>query len=273
MKKARSTSERDTTEPSSTSTRVKTANTTKSSLTEFFEHWPNTCYVATGGLVLIFVSVVVLVLLFRYCKRKKLGSKPNNCTVDVEPISPITTPYQSEVGSVSPVYCETDIFQFPSDETRSENAETVEAEVDEHFDNSEDEYCCPEDIEDVYETMNPVNLPEASGEYASAYDHINVNAGYINTFPFKQPMNGIEDDYEYPQTSRSSSDNEYRYAYDWRNPGFSETTLSSTDPVQGYTPLDKDEADDNFYVNYQTLSRESLEKENEAVPLEYVTIL
>jgi hypothetical protein len=94
----------------------------------------------------------------------------------------------------------------------------------------------------------------------------------MNTFSRKRPTDGVEDDYEYPQNSRSSSDNEYRYAYDWLDSGARVAALSASERVQAHTSHDKDEDNDNFYENDQTLLQNSVEKENEIVPLEYVTV-
>jgi hypothetical protein len=214
------------------------------------------------GALLLLGCIVAVVC----CKRRNSCSKLTY-TVEVRP-------GQDEVQD-SPIFCEVDIFQFSSSEPRSETDETVDTQVDEptHVEsNSEDEYCYPEIIENEYETMNP---PQASAEYAYAYSHVNVNAGFMNTFPRRRPTNGVEDDCEYPLKSRSFSDNEYGYAYDWRNPGFREDILSSCESVEGYTPLDKDKVqDDNFYGrSYQSLSRENREKKSETAPLEYVTAL
>ncbi|CAB3992017.1 Hypothetical predicted protein [Paramuricea clavata] len=281
-----------TTQPTeqSTSHTSSTPNTAFMTLKDFFGHWKNACYVAVGGLVLILAIVVVL------CKcRKRKNSGINTVeirsvvsptstlgesevesiklttelthTVEVRSVSPTPTPVSNEVQLNSPIYCETDTFQFPSSQPRGETNETVEAEVSEPTDvenNSEDEYCCPENIEDEYETMNSVVPPQASGVYAYAYDHVNINASYVNTFPHQQQTSGVEDDdYEYPQNRRSSSDNEYRYAYDWLDPGARVAALSASEPVE----------DENYYENCQTLLQNNLEKENEIVTLEYVAVL
>ena len=235
------------------------------------------------SLVVFILCPIVAVVLFKYCKRKNSDGNVTQ-TVEVRPVSSTSTLGQCEVQTVSPhVYCEVDIFQFPSREQLSETAETVETDVDEPADvegNSEDEYYYPENIDDEYETMNPVNPRQASGEYACAYDHVNINAGYMNTFPCKRPTSGVEDDdYEYPQNRRSSSDNEYRYAYDWLDSGARVAALSASERVQAHTSHDKDEDNDNFYENYQTLSHQTLsqeslhENENETVPLEYVAVM
>ncbi|CAB3992018.1 Hypothetical predicted protein [Paramuricea clavata] len=228
-------------------------------------------------ILLVILCPIVALVLFKYCKRKNSDGKVTQ-TVEVRPVS--ATSSQCEVQTVSPLYCEVDIFQFPS---REQTSETVETDIDEPADvegNLADEYYYPENIDDEYETMNPINPRQASGEYACAYDHVNINAGYMNAFPCKRPTSGVEDDdYEYPQNRRSSSDNEYRYAYDWLDPDARVAALSACEPVQAHTSHDKDEVNDNFYENYQTLShqtlsRESLhENENETVPLEYVAVM
>jgi hypothetical protein len=256
-----------------TTTQSSEQNTTSTSMspTVFFQHWENACYVAAAGSV---VLILVAIVLFKYCKRRNSCSK-FIYTVEVRPVSRTTTPVQNEVQN-TPIFCDTDVFQFPSREQRSETSETVETDVDEPTDvegNSEDEYCYPENIDGEYETMNPVNPRQASGEYAYAYDHANINAGFsMNTFSRKRPTDGVEDDYEYPQNSRSSSDNEYRYAYDWLDSGARVAALSASERVQAHTSHDKDEDNDNFYENDQTLLQNSVEKENEIVPLEYVTV-
>ena len=231
---------------------------TTSVTTNFFNGWANRLLVATGALLLLLGSIFSVVL-FKYCKMKKSGSVPNYT------ISPTHTLEQNQVQN-SPVYCEADIIHFPSRKQHPETTETVEIEVDEPEDFesvSEHEYCYPE-------AVNPL---QASGEYACSYDHLNINADYVNTFPCERPTNGVEDDdYEYPQNRRSSSDNEYRYAYDWLDPGARVATLRSRESLQGYTPLDKDKVGNNCYGNYQTLSRVSHGKENETVPLEYLTV-
>jgi hypothetical protein len=243
----------------------------------FFDDWAHVLLVVL--LSLLFGSIFTVVL-FKYCKRKITGNI-QTYTVEV-PLG------QNERRSL--LYCEVDIVQFSSSEARSETAETVDTEVEPtHVEsNSEDEYCYPENIEDAYETVNPVNPRQASGEYACAYNEdayetmtppqasrectcayvedvyetmnppqafLNINAGN-NTFPRVRPANGV---YEKLQNSRSSSDNKYRYAYDWLDPGARVATLSSSEPV--LASLGKDEVDDNFYENYQTLSRECLTKD------------
>ncbi|CAB4014935.1 Hypothetical predicted protein [Paramuricea clavata] len=260
-----------TAQPSEQSTNhTSTMKTTQSSPTTFFQHCKNACYVvAAAGLA---VLILVAIVLFKYCKRGNSCSK-FIYTVEVRPTSLTTTPVQYKVQN-SPIFCDADVFQFPSREQRSEISETVETDVDEPTNvegNSEDEYCYPENIDDEYETMNPGNPPQVSGEYAYAYDRANINAGFsMNTFPRKRPTDGVEDDDECPQNSRSSSDNEYVYAYDWLDPDARVAALSANEPVLPYICLDKREVDDNCYENDQTLLQNSLEKE--IVPLEYVTV-
>ena len=278
----------------STSHTSSTPNTAFMTLKSFFGHWENACYVAAGGLVLILGIVAIVLCKCRKRKNSGINLTPTveirsvvsptstlgesevesiklttelTHTVEVRSVSPTPAPGSNEVQLNSPIYCETDTFQFLSSQPRAETNETVEAEVSEPTDvesNSEDEYCRPENIEDVYEAMNPVVPPQVSGVYAYAYDHVNINASYVNTFPHQQKTSGVEDDdYEYPQNRRSSSDNEYRYAYDWLDPGARVAALSASEPVE----------DENYYENCQTLLQTDLEKENEIVPLEYVAVL
>ena len=251
------------------STTTATVSTILATPTKFFDSWKNVCFVSIGASLFIIIAFIVvpLALVFR---RRRSRRKQNN-TLKIAPIALTTTAEQSVVESVSPIYCEADIFQYSSSEPHSETAETVDTEVNDDESEIEDKYCYPE-FEDEYENMNPVMPPRDSGEYSYPYEHINMGPAYVNTLPrWKQKKGSVKDDYyEYPQTWRRSSDNEYRYAYDWWSIGSSAAVLSSSEPMLEHTRLDKD---DSFGENNQALSRKSLEDENETVSLEYVTIL
>lgn len=171
-----------------------------------------------------------------------------------------------------------DAERQPSDDARQPSdvarqpSETVEIKMEEPNDENDDlehEYFYPQNYTDEYET---IERQRSSGEYVFAYDHITHNAGYINLPQTRRLRNVVEDEYDYPKNRRTSSDSEYSYAYSWQNRGNS--LRSSFDPAQGYyTPLDKDEEDDNFCDDYQSLSRKRSSKKDEMVYLEYVTIL
>ncbi|CAB3991650.1 Hypothetical predicted protein [Paramuricea clavata] len=270
------------------------SNSTSSSTTQaptptkFFDDWAHGLLVAAGALIVLLVSIFTIVF-FKYRKRRTSGRNVS-CTVELQPVSPTPT-----LGQNSPICCEADTFQSPRKdwEHHSETSEIVETEVDRSTadveGNSDDEYCYPDSIEDKYENMIPVDPLEASGEYARAYDHTNINTGYMKEDGYEVPR-----DYDYPQNTRDWQDSGFKDAtlsssepvtplnkdnvdctgyrneddyevprdYDWRDSGFKEATLSlsSSEPVN---PLKKDKVDDNFYENNQILLRESLENENE----------
>ncbi|CAB4014937.1 Hypothetical predicted protein [Paramuricea clavata] len=226
---------------------------------QYFDDWAHALLVA----VLLLLVIIFTVLLIKYCRRKI--SRASTCTpsyiVEVRSDSPTSTPGQNEVQN-SPLYYEADTFQFSSKEPKVIEPTDVES-------NSKDENCCPENIE--YETMNP---PQASAEYVYAYGHVNINAGYMNTpLSRKRPTNGVEDDYEYPQNRRSSSDNEYRYAYDWLDPDARVAALSANEPVLASHGKDKVDDNDTVCENDETLSGERLGNSPEPVPLQYVTVV
>ena len=255
------------------STSVTTTTTMHTKSTKCFDSSKSVCSltvsVGLGVLLFIIVFIVALALVFR----RRRSKRRQNHTSKVAPIALTTTAEESVVESVSPIYCEADIFHYSSSEPHSETAETVDTEVNDDESEVEDKYCNPEFVEDEYETMNPVMPPRDSGEYSYPYEHINMRPAYVNTLPrWKQKKGSVKDNYyEYPQTWRRSSYDEYRYAYDWWSIGSSAAVLSSSEPMLECSPLDK--GDDSFYENHQALSRESLEDENETVTLEYVTIL
>ena len=243
---------------------TKNTSTLMSTSTKFFESWANVCFVSVA--VSLFIIAFIVVALASVFRRRRNRRRQNH-TVKVVPIGE-----QSVVESVSPIYCEADIFQYSCSEPHSETGETVDTEVNDDESEVEGKYCNPEFFEDEYENMHPVMTPRDSGEYSYPYEHINWGPAYVNTLPcLKQKKGLVKDDYyEYPRTWRRSSDNEYRYAYDWWSIGSSTAVLSSSEPMLEHAPLDKDES---FYENDQALSRKSLEDENETVTLEYVTIL
>ena len=215
---------------------------------QFFDQPQNVLGVSAGvgGLVCILFLAVVVALCMKF-KARRGERKDQNIT-----------------ECQSPIYCEVDMFQNSSSEFV--NLERVDTEINDEL---EDECCYPESIEDKYENMDPASPGRDSVEY---------NYPYTNTLALKRPTKeSVEDDYEYPQTRTRTSESEYSYAYQWLNIGCSATILSSSMPTLGYTPpdKDKDEVEDNLYENYQALSRESLEieDENETVFLEYVTIV
>lgn len=248
-----------------------------------FHDWAHIVLVGTGASLLILGPILVLAL-FRCCAKKK---PVNLATVDAEaqysptpmPVRQNTVGDEDEAECASPIYCEAkDIFEFPRREQHSEttttgDGETIETELQTSVGSeadSEYQYCYPQPVDDVYETMNGVR-PD-SEEYSCAYDYL--NGDYQNTFP-RRAKNGAHDDYEYPQNNRNSSECEYRYAYDWWTPSFMECALTSSasEPVLEYCSMDKGNVDENCYFNCQTLSKENVKDENETVVLEYVTIL
>jgi hypothetical protein len=203
------------------------------------------------------------------------------------------TPEENEVPN-SPIYCEGIHFSLPtvsSSELPSEPTDTVHIEVDINA-NLEDEYCEPVNVDyetmapaqanTEYETMDPtegngeyesMDPTEDNGEYEYTYEHMNIKTSYENWVPGAQAVREVEDNYEYPQTSRKCSDGDYHYAYGWLNSGFRASILSSDDPMVGYTPLDEEKMNDTTNESYQTLSRENLEEESETGSVEYVVIL
>ena len=269
------------------------SNTPTSIPTNFFDDWAHGLLVAAGALIVLLVSIFTAKT-FKYRKRRTSGRNVS-CALELRPVSPTPKLGQNEVQNS--LY-EADTFQSPSRDCESETSEIVETEVDRSTAdvecNSDDEYCYPDSIEVKYENMIPVDPLEASGEYARAYDHTNINTGYMNEDGYEVPR-----DYDYPQNTRDCQDSGFKEAtlsssepvsplnkdkvddtgymneddyevphdheypqntQDWRDSGFKEATLSSSEPV---TPLNKDNVDDNFYENNQILLRESLENENE----------
>ena len=221
------------------------------------------CTVVGPVLFVIFVVAAV----FKCCKKEN-SNRAQTYTVEVQPVSPNTV--QNSLENVSPIYCEAaDVFQYLSREHSSETtAETIVTDkedepptYDEDISSEDETYCYP-----GYETLNRNNLPDTSEVYSTAYDYLNASC---KTFPRDGHTCENQDDYEYPTNRTNSNLHEYRYAYDWRNPDFQ----STSEPQLSYTSLDKDEMDNSFSDNYQALSCESLDKEDETIPVEYVTVL
>ena len=211
-------------------------------------------------LLIAAVLLVLFVVLLAVCYKLKRPCSKTTYGVEIED----GTPEQNEVQN-SPVFCEGINFSFSRSEPRSEGVEMVQMEVNENthveISNSEYEYCDPINVD--YENIGPA---QASGDYASPYElQGSINSGYVTT-------HGVEDNYEYPQTDRSSLNDEYQYAYGWMNNGFPEV-MSSSDPMVEYTCLDREKMNDTSDENYQTLSLENLGEESEAVPIEYVAIM
>lgn len=247
-------------------------------MTKFFASWLNIFGVAVGGGVFLIICCILTVVLRRCYIRKKFGIYRHSVDVQVR-CSVISTMCRQStiVGDnkndvESPIYCEVeDIFDKRfGEELHRETSATVsseQADTSVKFENiSEREYSYPKNTDKQYESP-----PEANGEYSCAYDYLNVNTAYMNTFPRENNRSESEEDYEYPgQSNRNSSAHEYRYAYDWMVHIYKDGALrpSNSEPV-----LRDNNLGDNIRDNRLPLSRKNVEDENKAASLKYVKVL
>ena len=255
----------------STSSTTPTSNTTltlnTTSPTKLFDRWLNIFGVAVGGGVFLIICCILTVVLRRCYMRKKFGIYPRysvdvqvRCAVMSTMCRQSTIVGHNKNDVESPIYCEVeDIFFKPlSEEQHTETSATVpseQADTSVEFENiSESEYSYPKNTDEQYESS-----PEANGEYSCAYDYLNVNTAYMNSFP--RENNRSEEDYEYPgQTNRNSSADEYRYAYDWMVHIYKDGALR---PSNSEAVLRDSNPGDNIRV----------EDENKTASLKYVKVL
>ena len=263
----------------STSSTTPTSNTTltlnTTSPTELFDRWLNIFGVAVGGGVFLIICCILTVALRRCYMRKKFSIYRYSVDVQVRCAVISTMCRQSTIVGhnkndvESPIYCEVEdiFFKRLREEQHTETSATVpseQADTSVKFGNiSEREYSYPKNTDEQYESP-----PEANGEYSWAYDYLNVNTAYMNTFP--RENNRSEEDYEYiGQTNGNSSADEYRYAYDWAAHIYRDGALrpSNSEPL-----LRDSNLGDNVRDNRPT-SRKNVEDENKTASLKYVKVL
>ena len=242
--------------------------------------------VGVGCVLALIIGSIFTIILCRCYQRKKFGIHRRivevqvRCALSSTLVRQGTILDQNKFEAESPIYYEAaDVFHIQLNRQRSETGETVRPELDTSMNSeniSEEEYCYPKNT-NQYENVSRV--PEANEEYSCAYDYLNVNTDYMNTFPREQEDDRTHEGYEYPQNNRNSSPCEYRYAYDWWLPLFKDKALrpSKSEPTLQHTSVDKDKMADNFhnnhYENHQILSQETGEEDNKTEHLEYVKVL
>ncbi|XP_046850905.1 uncharacterized protein LOC124444355 isoform X2 [Xenia sp. Carnegie-2017] len=121
---------------------------------------------------------------------------------------------------------------------------------------NETQYENIENLENVYETMNETE------RYSYAYGHVKID-----------DVNDVNDGYVVMNKCQSDDECEYGYAYDWMTSTLRKTT---SEALLEHNDFLKDNEDDNFYSNYEAVSKdpmENVETSGEVVDVEYVKVL